>query len=86
MPIAHRPADTGLSTDSLTWRSAQPDVWVAVDVAGRPAGIVMQRRRSLYVATAVTGRALGQHESLALAQAALERHAATASARAALDG
>jgi hypothetical protein len=60
---------------ALTWRCPQPDLWVAVDEHGRPAGIVSQRRRSLFVTTAVTGHALGQHESLAEAQAALERHA-----------
>ncbi|GLK15957.1 hypothetical protein [Herbiconiux flava] len=60
---------------ALTWRCPQPDLWVAVDDHGRPAGIVSQRRRGLFVTTAVTGHALGQHESLAGAQAALERHA-----------
>ena len=60
---------------ALTWRCPQPDLWVAVDEHGRPAGIVSQRRRTLFVTTAVTGHALGQHESLTEAQAALERHA-----------
>lgn len=67
-----------LSPVVLTWRCPQPDLWVGVDPDGRPAGIVSQRRRSLFVTTAVTGHGLGQHESLGLAMSALEHHTAAA--------
>ncbi|MCS5714017.1 hypothetical protein NVV95_05570 [Herbiconiux sp. CPCC 205716] len=77
MPTTGFPTERARPVDAtaLVWRCPQPDLWVAVDAHGRPAGIVSQRRRSLFVTTAVTGHALGQHETLAAAQTALERHA-----------
>ena len=61
---------------SVSWRTAQPGLWVATGSDGRPLGIVSERWRDGFVTTAVTGEALGRHDTLARAQAALEHQVA----------
>ncbi|WP_440710269.1 hypothetical protein [Herbiconiux sp. YIM B11900] len=62
----------------IVWRCAQPGLWVAKDAQGRPVGIISERWHDGFMATAVSGRALGRFDRLELAQAALEASAQAA--------
>ncbi|WP_368499048.1 hypothetical protein [Herbiconiux sp. A18JL235] len=68
---------------TVTWRCAQPGLWIASHRAGA-AGIVVERWTEGFEVTSASGRALGTFPRLDDAKTALERAVAMERARSAM--